>query len=143
MNNNERKFSLDELSGLLDLPRRTVRYYIQIGLIDRPEGAGRGAHYSTRHLDQLLEIKKWQEAGLSLDRIREILDNSETGPLLPPPRQRQKGQIEVWSHILINDGLELNIDPTKAGLTPEMVRELAAGVMELYDNIKLDKEKSS
>ena len=58
---------------LVDLPKRTVRYYMQIGLVDRPEGLNRGAKYYARHLEQLLGIRKWQEAGLSLDRIRELL----------------------------------------------------------------------
>lgn len=140
MKENERFFTLDELGSLADLPRRTVRYYIQIGLVDRPEGAGRGAHYTTRHLDQLLEIRKWQQAGLSLDRIRELLSTGEGEVLMPPPLPRQKGSVEVWSHVVINDGIELTIDPKRANLTPEDVRELATGVMELYEKICSGKE---
>ena len=41
-------FTLDELGSLVELPRRTVRYYIQIGLVDRPDGVGRGALEVTR-----------------------------------------------------------------------------------------------
>ena len=143
MKENERKFTLDELGSLADLPRRTVRYYIQIGLIDRPEGVGRGAHYSIQHLDQLLAVRKWQEAGLSLERIRELLGDRDEGMPVPPPRPRQKGAVEVWSHIHVDDGVELTIEPNRAGLTPEMLREFASGVMELYANIKLKEEKSS
>ena len=29
-------YSIDELAALAELPRRTVRYYIQQGLVDRP-----------------------------------------------------------------------------------------------------------
>ena len=64
----DQTFALDELATLADLPRRTVRYYIQIGLVDRPEGAARGAFYTRRHLEQLLLVRKWQLAGLSLER---------------------------------------------------------------------------
>ena len=35
---NPRSFTLDELCTLTDLPRRTVRYYVQIGLVPRPAG---------------------------------------------------------------------------------------------------------
>lgn len=140
MKENERLFTLDELGSLVDLPRRTVRYYIQIGLLDRPEGAGRGAHYTTQHLDQLLEIRKWQQAGLSLDRIRELLGTEGKESLIPPPRPRQKGSVEVWSHVVINDGIELIIDPKRANLTPEKVRELATGVMDLFEKIYSGKE---
>ncbi len=128
-------YTLDELSGLVELPRRTVRYYIQIGLVNRPDGAGRGAHYTSQHLEQLLEIRKWQQAGLSLERIRELLSADENEPLIPPLRPRQAGTVEVWSHVVISDGIELTIDPQRANLTPEKVRELVKGVMDLYELI--------
>jgi DNA-binding transcriptional MerR regulator len=135
-----RTFTLDELAELVDLPRRTVRYYIQIGLIDRPAGVGRGAHYATRHADQLLEIKKWQAAGLSLERIRELLTPAGGEGPLPPPRPRQPGTVEVWSHLVIADGVELNLEPKRAGLTPEQVRAFAQGVMTLFDQIRTSQE---
>jgi DNA-binding transcriptional MerR regulator len=136
-------FTLDELCGLVELSRRTVRYYIQIGLVDRPNGVGRGARYSARHLDQLLEIRKWQQAGVSLDRIRELVGSDGKEGIAPPPRPRQKGSVEVWSHVVVNDGVEITIEPKRANLTPEDVREFAAGVMKLYEKINLRKEESS
>ena len=140
MSEGDQIFALDELVGLVDLPRRTVRYYIQIGLVDRPEGAGRGARYTTRHLDQLLEIRKWQRAGLSLERIRELLGPDADTASMPPVPARHKGAVEVWSHIVVDDGLELTVDPKRANLTPAEVRELAAGLMELYESICSKKE---
>ena len=133
-------FTLDELAGLVDLPRRTVRYYIQIGLIDRPAGVGRGAHYGPRHAEQLVAIKKWQAAGLSLERIRELLAPQGEAGLVPPLRPRQAGTVEVWSHLVVADGVELTLEPTRAGLTPEQVRELAQGVMALFHQIRSSQE---
>jgi DNA-binding transcriptional MerR regulator len=140
MKEGDRTFTLDELGGLVDLPRRTVRYYIQIGLVDRPEGAGRGARYTAQHLDQLLEIRKWQQAGLSLERIRELLGTDAEASATPPLPPRQRGAVEVWSHIVINDGVELTLDPRRANLSPEEVRELATGLMDLYEGIRSKKE---
>ena len=48
MKDKEQLFTLDELGSLVDLPRRTVRYYIQIGLLDKPAGVGRGARRQSR-----------------------------------------------------------------------------------------------
>ena len=31
-------YSFDALCTLVELPARTVRYYIQLGLVDRPDG---------------------------------------------------------------------------------------------------------
>jgi hypothetical protein len=40
--NDKSRFSIDQIAALTELPRRTVRYYIQTGLVDRPEGSARG-----------------------------------------------------------------------------------------------------
>jgi len=133
--NTETRYSIDELAALAELPRRTVRYYVQQGLLDRPVGEKRAAYYTPRHLEQLLTIRKWQHAGLSLERIRDILGGGgDTG--LPPPRPRGPGTVEVWSHLVVADGLEVTLEPSRAGLSPEQVRALFRGVTALYEQIR-------
>ena len=139
MEHADARFTLDELAALAELPRRTVRYYVQIGLVDRPIGAGRGAHYGPRHLEQLLATRKWQQAGLSLERIRQLLAPDGKANTIPP-QSRQRGSVEVWSHLVIDDGVELTLDPKRAGLSPEQVRALAEGVMELIDQLRSTEE---
>ena len=129
------RFSLDELCTLADLPRRTVRFYMQKGLVDRPLGAKRGAYYTRGHLEQLLAIRKWQRAGLSLERIRELVSEPENGQVVLPERPRRPGDVALRSHIMLRPGVELVIDPRAAGLTPEEVRSLARQVTELMDRI--------
>lgn len=128
-------YSIDELAVLAELPRRTVRYYIQQGLLDRPIGEKRSAYYTTTHLEQLLTIRKWQQAGLSLDRIREILTDPHDG-FLPPLRPRGAGTVEVWSHLVVSDGLEITLEPSRAGLSSEQAREFFRSVTTLYKQIK-------
>ena len=123
-------FTLDEIAALAELPRRTVRYYIQSGLVDRPEGIGKGAYYTPRHVEQLLLVRKWQLAGLSLERIGELLRDEGGGPL--PPAPRRPGTVEVWSHLVVADGLELMLEPGRAGLSPEQVRALMREVTLAY-----------
>ena len=127
-----RTYSLDELCTLVELPKRTVRYYIQLGLVDRPVGETRAAHYSSRQLEQLLTIRKWSQAGVSLERIRELLDGAP-----PPvaPRPRASGTVEVWSHLVVADGIEITLEPGRAGLTTEQARAFFKGVLALHQNI--------
>jgi len=127
------KFTLDDLCTLSDTSKRTVRYYMQIGLVDPPIGSTRAAHYLHSHLDQLLTIRKLSDAGVSLDRIREVL-SGEVPPV--PPRQRKPGSVEVRSHLFIANGVELEITPEDAGLTPEQVRTLVRAVMQAYQDIQ-------
>lgn len=125
---------------MVEMNKRTVRYYIQNGLVDRPEGIGKGAFYNHSHLEQLLAIRKWKAAGLSLERIQEILSSEKLGTAsdqpLPPPLPTKRGTVEVWSRMLISDGIELHIEPSRAGLTPEQVRALFKKVMNLAQKIQ-------
>jgi len=128
------RFSLDELSTLVGVTPRTVRYYIAEGLVDRPEGEKRGAHYLRRHLEQLLLIRRWTEAGLSLDRVRELIAGA---PEDPAPRRASAGSVEVWSRVTVADGIEVHVEPGRAGLTPEQVRQLVGGITALYRQVRL------
>jgi DNA-binding transcriptional MerR regulator len=130
---NDRKFSLDELCTLSDTSKRTVRYYMQIGLVDPAIGSTKAAHYLHQHLDQLLTIRKLSDAGVSLERIREVLSGDQP-PL--PPRRRQAGSVEVRSHLHIAEGVELEISPEQAGLSPEQVRTLVRAVMKAYQDLQ-------
>lgn len=125
-------YPLTELCVLADLPPRTVRYYVQIGLVDRPEGETRAARYGARHLEQLLLLKKWTTAGVSLDRIREILQGEQARI---PPRPRGTGSIEVCSHLTVADGIEIVIEPGRAGMAPEQVRSFVKGVMAVFTKV--------
>jgi DNA-binding transcriptional MerR regulator len=123
------RHSIDELSMLAGVTPRTVRYYIAQGLLDRPEGEKRGAHYLQRHLEQLLLIRRWTDAGLSLDRIRELIAGA---PEDPPRRAAPPGSVEVWSRVTVADGLEVHLEPGRAGMTPDEVRAFIRGVTALY-----------
>lgn len=131
--NADSTFTLDDIAALAELPRRTVRYYIQTGLVDRPQGISKGAFYTQRHVEQLLLIRKWQSAGLSLERIGELLRQQDSGPL--PPTPRRAGSVEVWSHLVVADGIELTLEPGRADLTPEQVRAFFRAVTEAYAKI--------
>ena len=128
-----RRFSLDELCALAELPKRTARYYMQIGLVEPAIGETRAAYYTERHLEQLLTVRKWTEAGLSLERVRELLAGGSTP--VPPPRPHTPGSVEVRSHLIVADGVELVIEPGRAGLTPEQVRKLFRQVLAAYQDL--------
>ena len=140
MKNEAQKFTIDEICALVEMNKRTVRYYIQRGLVDRPEGVGKGASYSQVHLEQLLTIRKWKAAGLSLERIEDILTSEKDGGQdkkpVPPPLPKKQGMVEVWSHMTVGDGVEVQIEPRRAGLNPEQVRALFREIINLYGKIR-------
>ena len=139
--NDERHYTLDELCTLTDISKRTVRFYMQEGLVDRSEGQRKGAYYLEKHLLQLLEIKKWQQAGLSLDRIKDIMKGEDEDKNIPPIKPQQPGSLEVWSHLNIADGIQLQIEPNRSGLTSEQIRKLLKSVMNNYEEIKSNSQE--
>jgi len=120
-NMDHQKFSLEELCKLTDFSVRTVRYYMQLGLVDRPIGETRAAHYTQKHLDQLILIKRLTDSGISLERVGEVLAGGE-----PPisTARKQPGSIEVKSHLFIAPGIELQISAEEAGMSPEQLRSM-------------------
>jgi DNA-binding transcriptional MerR regulator len=61
-------------------PKRTVRYYIDLGILHRPEIEQRGKVrrniYSEKHLVQLRLISELKKEGHSLAEIKEIINES-------------------------------------------------------------------
>ena len=122
------KLSLQQLSERADVPVRTIRFYIQKGLLAAPEGEKRGAYYTDGHLSDLLRIRKWQEAGLSLDAIADLLQARSEPPVAPA----RPGAVEVRSHLIVSDGLELVVAPERTRLTTTQIRRLFLEVQALH-----------
>ncbi|WP_206207897.1 MerR family transcriptional regulator [Ahniella affigens] len=126
------KLSLNNLSERADIPARTIRFYIQKGLLPGPEGEKRGAFYTEAHLATLLRIKSWQDAGLSLEAIADLLAAKREPPMAPS----RVGAIEVRSHLILADGLELVVAPERAKLTQAELRELFLLVQDAYRKLR-------
>jgi DNA-binding transcriptional MerR regulator len=88
--------SIDQLATLGGVTRRTVRFYVQKGLLPGPIGAGRGATYTADHLQRLIRIRDLQAAGVPLSAMEEDFargsasrgEEGETDALPVPPRPR-------------------------------------------------------
>jgi DNA-binding transcriptional MerR regulator len=130
----QRTYSVDELAGLSATPRRTIRYYIQLGLLDRPIGETRAAHYTWRHLRQLLEIRQLTEEGLSLEKIGERLRAGAGSAAVPVALV--PGSITVRSHVHLAPGLKLVIEPDSAGISPEQLRTLVREILTIQTRLK-------
>ena len=131
------QFNINQLSELTGFSVRSIRYYVQQGVLDKPEGIKRNAFYQRHHLEQLMLIKKGQDAGYSLDRINQKIRHPET---FKPTPEQQAGTLSVKTHILLAQGVELVISPDQAGFSAEQLRELAKQCIESIQKLK---EKSN
>jgi DNA-binding transcriptional MerR regulator len=130
MDTEAQRYSIGELAELGGVSRRTVRYYVQRGLLPEPLGLGRGDHYTDTHLERLRRIKALQEQGLSLEAVAQALDGAALSP--PAPSQpRPAGSL--WTRIELAPGVELHIAHTVAPLAPRAVAELVAAARRLME----------
>jgi DNA-binding transcriptional MerR regulator len=67
------ELTIGELEQATGVPRRTVYFYVQQGIVPPPRGAGLAARYSSSHLLRLRAIPLLRERGWRLDRIRSYL----------------------------------------------------------------------
>ncbi len=68
------QWDLNELADAAGVTPRTVRYYVQQGLLPSPAARGPGAHYERDHLDRLRLIKRLQRQHYPLAEIRRRLE---------------------------------------------------------------------
>jgi len=122
----ELAYTLDQLCQLADCSKRTVRYYVQLGLLPRPQGQTKAARYSTEHLECLLKVKHLSASGLSLQAIAQALRS----PATPAPVRRQPGSVQLRRHIWLAPGVELQIDATETDLPPDQLHGLVQAVVD-------------
>lgn len=130
-------YSIDDLCRLTGFTRRTIRFYVQEGLLERPEGERRAAYYLEKHLEALLTIKRLTAAGLSLDAVRTRLKTPDDEE---PPVKRKAGTARTCVHVTVADGVELVIDSSEAKLAPEKLRELCRQVEALVETLAKEDE---
>lgn len=127
------QFNINQLSELTGFSVRSIRYYVQQGLLDKPEGIKRNAFYQSKHLEQLMLIKKGQDAGYSLERIDQMIRRPET---FKPVPEQQVGALSVKTHIQLAQGVELVISPEQACISADQLRLLAQLCIKSIQSLK-------
>ena len=110
------KYTIEQLGELTGFTRRTIRYYVQEGLIDPPAGRGRGGFYYDSHVQQLLRIKSFQEKGIGITAMVSLMKNEAPEPVLPSR--------EVMIRYEILPGIEINISREMEIKEPKKVLEI-------------------
>jgi Ca-activated chloride channel family protein len=140
---------LEELAKRSGVSARTVRYYVQRGLLPAPEFRGRDTTYNEEHLHRLKAIRKLQERFLPLDAIENELKRSTAeeirklgegvqepkghpsrempvqlqNPCLAPPPRATASEWVRWE---IMPGLEIHVSERADAMTRSLAEELRA-----------------
>jgi DNA-binding transcriptional MerR regulator len=135
-----------ELATLGGVTRRTVRYYVQEGLLPAPRGVGRGDHYGPEHLDRLLRVKGLQERGRTLEEIRrELMAPPAKGGA--PVDQNVTVDLSIprgaWVRLNVAPGIEVHVASGLRLPPPGRLAELAALCRELFGERPSSAEEDS
>jgi DNA-binding transcriptional MerR regulator len=144
-------FKLDGLARAAGTSPRTVRYYVQRGLLPGPTFKGKDSSYGREHLVRLRAIKKLQDAFLPLDAIAAELEGKSLEELLrvadeaggararpvtrpePAPAARRESR---WRRVEIAPGVELAL----AEDAPRESRVMAERLLEMVEAMSNMKE---
>src|SRR5512138_508914 len=113
------RYSAEELAERANVSRRTVRYYVQRGLLPAPLGLGRGKHYTEAHLECLIRIRELQETSVPLEDIASRLQGSTPKSESPMPSVQT-----TWTRVVLTEDIELHLRGRR--LTDAQVGELTA-----------------
>jgi DNA-binding transcriptional MerR regulator len=115
----EVRYGVEELADLLnrgiddprdEVSRRTIRFFIQEGLLQEPYGRGRGKHYGAEHLQRLRDIRELQKKGLSLAEVREKLARpARVAAALARPAVPSSSFPSPWTRLELLPGVELHV----------------------------------
>jgi DNA-binding transcriptional MerR regulator len=115
-------YGVEELAERGGVSRRTVRYYVQRGLLPPPLGLGRGDHYTEEHLTTLVRIRELQEAGVSLEDIAARLRGDEA----PEAAEASARMQSTWTRVELARDVELHVRGRR--LSDEQIRKLEVAI---------------
>ena len=131
----ESKYNIGELATMAKVSRRTVRFYVTLGLISPPLGRGPGRHYTNNHLQEILTIRALQGRGVSLAEMQDqkVREVHLLLPTEPPPPDLQP---QLITRISLQPGVSLEFLHEACDLTPADMEAIAERCQEAIKGTK-------
>lgn len=125
------QYRIEELCEQFGISRRTVRYYVQEGLLEAPAGRGRGGFYSAAHRERLARILALRAQGLPLALIRRELEADTLGAIGTGPTTAQpEGSVPEEAEQVLRPvpGIRLHVRGGMFRQNPDLYRRLAGQI---------------
>lgn len=103
------RYTMGDLEESTGLPGRTIRYYISKKLLAPAHGRGPTATYDRDHLLRLQAIVNLRQAGLSLDAIRDRLDDFTADDIAAMLQVEAVPRQAHWRRIELHPDVELHV----------------------------------
>jgi DNA-binding transcriptional MerR regulator len=103
------RYTMNDLVAETGITARTIRFYIQQGLLPPAHGRGPGATYDAGHLVRLRAIALLKERHLPLAQIQERLANLSEQDLAAMLEVEEEPEEDTWRRIELLPDLELHV----------------------------------
>ncbi len=123
------RYSIGDLEWCTGIQRRTIHFYVQQEVVDKPEGSKRGSYYTSVHLIQLLQVRRMRAEGYGLEAIRRRIRSAGKDEILP---ERKPGSVAIYASLKVAEGVEVLVDSELSKLGPEQQRAFFSAVREQY-----------
>ena len=119
------ELTLEDLATQSGLPLRTLRYYIQEGILQGPDTRGKYASYSQQHLDRIELIQRLKRLRLPLQEIRHLLENMSPEEVSTVRQYQDILKLQVKQPVRLDRSEFLSSQPRSSAL--EYIRSLEQG----------------
>ncbi len=140
------EYTIQELSDMTGVPRRTIHFYTQQEILPPPEGAGLSTRYQQVHLVRLRLIPILRQEGMRLDQIRNYYKTRDTAELesrlenagafrqaapsaTPAPAPQGKSLV----NFSLPQGLSLLVPAEFVAKEPERVTKIVTTIQEMIE----------
>lgn len=130
------RYTMTQLEELTGFSARTIRYYIQEGLIGPAFGRGPSATYDRDQFLRLMRVAELKTEFPALDQIRERLNGISTADLEAHFAVRAGPEEERWRRVRVHPDLELHV---RAVDDPD--RRFARAIAEIVQHARIVLER--
>jgi DNA-binding transcriptional MerR regulator len=124
-----KELTLEDLATISGLSLRTLRFYMQEGLLQGPDTHGKNARYSQQHLDQLELIQRLKNLRLPLQEIHQLINN-----MTPEEVSQIRNYQDVFHSTMQQPELIVNDDAISSGAASSAL-DYIHGLEEDWHNI--------
>lgn len=97
----QEEFLISELADRTNVSTRTIRYYIEEGLLPQPEVRGKYAVFTTEYLHRLCLIKILKDAYLPLKEIKLLLDTLDNSQISEYLERYDRNPVEALASLKV------------------------------------------
>lgn len=123
------ELTIEELANQSGLPLRTLRFYIQEGILQGPDTRGKFARYSQQHLDRIELIRRLKDLRTPIQEIKHMLENIS---------EEELHQLLKYQDLVVSQFTNLQVNQFKERRISEAGKSALDYIQNIFPDISKD-----